>query len=252
MKKLLIANWKSNPDSPGRAVLLAQKIEKGIPSRNVEVVVAPPFPYLIPVAKALKKALLGAQDTFWEDTGPYTGEVSWRHLKHCGVEYIIVGHSERRIYLGETDEMINKKVLALLEQGLRPVLCIGEHEREGNEMPPIVGHQLKEALKGVKKQYLKNLVVAYEPVWAISTMPGARSDTPDNAFRALVYIRRLLSGLFGRSLADKVRIIYGGSVNSQNISGFLSEGKMDGALVGGASLDPKEFSLILKNSSKFK
>lgn len=250
MSKIIIANWKSNPDAPGRAVLLAQKIEKGIPSRNIEVVVAPPFPYLIPVAKALKKGHLGAQDAFWEDIGPYTGEVSWHHLKHCGVEYVIVGHSERRIYLGETDEMINKKVLALLGRALRPVLCIGEHEREGNEIPPIVGHQLASALKGVKKQHLKNLVVAYEPVWAISTMPGARSDTPDNAFRALVYIRRLLSDLFGRNLADKVRIIYGGSVNSQNISGFLSEGKMEGALVGGASLDPKEFAILLKNAVK--
>lgn len=252
MSKLIIANWKSNPDSPGRAVLLAQKIERSIYSRDAEVVVAPPFPFLIPVGKVLKKAKLGAQNVFWEDTGPYTGEVSWRHLKHCRASYVIVGHSERRIHLGETDEMINKKVLALLLHGPKPVLCVGEHERESNEIPAIVGHQMKSALAGVKKQQVKNLTIAYEPVWAISTMPGARTVTPDNAFRAMVYIRRILSDLFGRALAEKVRIIYGGSVGAENISVFLREGKMQGALVGGASLDPREFALLLKNALKAK
>ncbi len=250
MKPLIIANWKCNPDSPRRAVLLAQKIERAIGrARNVEVVIAPPYPFLVQVRRVLKKVKLGAQNVFWEDLGPYTGEVSWRQLKHLGVQYVIIGHSERRRYLEETDEMINKKVLATLDHGLIPVLCVGEWERSGNEIPAVVGEQLKRALKRVEPSRIKNLVVAYEPVWAISTNPGARADTPDSAFRALVYLRRLLASLCSRRAAEAVRIIYGGSVNAQNIYPFLKEGKMQGALVGGASLFPQEFAKIVVRAS---
>lgn len=248
-RPLIAANWKANPDSPGRAVLLAQKIEKAlVRAKNAEVVIAPPHPFLAQVGAVLKKARLGAQNMFWEDTGPYTGEISWRQLKHLKVEYVIIGHSERKFYLGETDEMINKKVRAALENGLKPILCVGESERHGNDIPSVVGEQLKNALAGVKKNFLKNLTVVYEPVWAISTTPRARPDTPDNAFRAKLYIKKVIAGIFGKNSAERVRIIYGGSVNPQNIGGFIKDGQMDGALVGGASLKPDEFAKIVEFS----
>lgn len=250
---LIIANWKSNPDSPGRAVVLARKVEKKITQfRKVETVIAPPYPFLLSVGRVLKKSRLGAQNTFWGDVGPYTGEVSWHQLKHLGVTHVMVGHSERKLYLGETDEMINKKVRALLTNGLIPILCIGEREREGREIPAVVGKQLKNALHGVKRSHIKNLVIAYEPIWAISTNPGARPDTTDSAFRALVYIRKVLTDLYDRKSANMVRIIYGGSVNAENIGPFLREGKMEGALVGGASLKPEEFIKIVKNAASIK
>lgn len=252
-KHLIVANWKANPDSPGRAVLLAEKIERGVYKyRNVEVVIAPSFPFLAPVAKVIKKTKLGAQNVFWGDLGPYTGEVSWHQLKHFGVQYVIVGHSERKLHLGETDDLINKKVRALLEHGMKPILCVGERERGGTEIPPVVGDQLKRALRGAKKNHLKNLTIAYEPVWAISTMPGAKPDMPDNAFRVMVFIRKIIAGLYGSKVAGGVRIIYGGSVNGKNIVPFLSEGKMQGALVGGASLRPGEFINITRQADKMR
>ncbi len=247
VKPLIIANWKANPDSPGRAVLLAKKIELGIRKfRNVEVVIAPPFPFLAPVAKVVKKIKLGAQDAFWGDIGPYTGEVSWHQLKHFGVQYVIVGHSERKLHLGETDDLINKKIRVLLGHDMSPILCVGERERSGKEIPALLGEQIKKALKEVKKNHLKNLTIAYEPIWAISTMPGAKPDIPDNAFRAMVYIRKVIAGLYGTKVAGAVRVIYGGSVNEKNIVAFLREGKMEGALVGGASLRPGEFNSMVK------
>lgn len=253
VKPLIIANWKMNPDSPGRAVLLARKIERGMVGvRNVDVVVAPPFPFLYGVGRVLKRSKLGAQNVFWGDVGPYTGEVSWHQLKHLGVQYVIVGHSERRIYLGETDDMVNKKIKSVLDHGLGAVLCIGERERVGNEIPSVVGEELRSALKGVRGSRLKNLTIAYEPLWAISTTPGARADTPDSAFRAKVYIKRTLVRLYGSRVAAGVCIIYGGSVGEKNISGFLREGRMEGALVGGASLRPDEFISIVKQAAKIK
>lgn len=252
-RPLIIANWKMNPDSSGRAVLLARKIERGVARvRNVDVVVAPPFPFLYGVGRVLKKAKLGAQNVFWADIGPYTGEVSWHQLKHMGVQYVIVGHSERRIHLGETDDMVNKKVRSILEHDLGVVLCVGERERVGNEIPSIVGEELRNALRGVKRSYLKNLTIAYEPIWAISTTPDARADTPDNAFRAKVYIKRTMVKLYGSRVAAGARIIYGGSVGEKNIAGFLGDGKMEGALVGGASLRPDEFISIVKQAAKIK
>lgn len=251
MKKLIIANWKMNPDAPGRAVLLANKIERSLSRiRNVEVVIAPPFPFLLPIAGIIKRATLGAQNVYWQDTGSYTGEVSWHQLKHLKVNYVIIGHSERRIFLGETDEMVNNKIRVLLENGMKPILCVGEQDRIDDDIPEVVGKQIQAALKGIKKNIIKNLVIAYEPVWAISTMPHARPDTPINAFRATIYIRKIISELYGRSISEQIKIIYGGSVKAKNIAGFLEEGRMQGALVGGASLDAGEFSEIVMVASR--
>ena len=250
-KKLIVANWKMNPASEKGAILNAEKIEKAaMVSKNTDVVVAPPFPFIISVGKALKKAKLGAQDVFWEEKGAFTGEISCQQLKNINVQYVIIGHSERRIFLAESDESVNKKVNAALKNGLRAILCVGERERNVyNEIPEIVGEQLEKALDGVKKPaLLKNLIVAYEPVWAISTMSGARPDTPDNAFRARMYLRKVLTKLYGATHGGSVKIIYGGSVNTGNVSGFLGEGTMQGALVGSASLDPIQFGEIVKNA----
>lgn len=249
-KPIIIANWKSNPSSEKEAILLAKKIEDGILNfRNVEIVVAVPFPFISSLRNSLKKIKLGAQNVFWEDCGPYTGEVSWRQLKNIGVKFIIIGHSERKIYLNETDDMINKKIKAVVWAGMHAILCIGERERIENDIPAIVGDQLRNALAGIKKNFIKNIIIAYEPIWAISTQSGSSPDTPDSAFRAMVYIRKIISDLYGRNIGDGARIIYGGSVNSRNISSFLKEGKMMGALVGGASLDAGEFIKLVKNIS---
>lgn len=254
MKKIIVANWKMNPDTPGRAAALAAKYRNIEVStfRNIELVAAPPFLFLIPVAGALPKGIkLGSQDAFWADVGPYTGETSPHQLKHLKVEYVIIGHSERRIHVGETDEMINKKVRAVLENGLSAILCIGERERTGRDIPSLVGEQIKSALAGVKKQLLKNVVIAYEPVWAISTIPGTKgADTPDSAFRARIYIVKILTELFGQSAVKTIRIIYGGSIGASNAALFLGEGRMDGLLVGGGSLYPKEFAGIVRASAR--
>lgn len=249
-KPLIIANWKMNPPTVKEAVLLAHGIERGASRyRNVEVIVAPPFHFLMSLGRVLKRVHLGAQDSAWAEAGPYTGEVSWLQLQSIGVRHVIVGHSERRLHMGETDDMIQKKVDALLRHGMTPIVCIGERMRIGNDIPAVVGDQLKTALNGIARRVVKNLVVAYEPIWAISTVPGARPDTPDNAFRTKVYIQKILTGLYGRAAAQAVRIIYGGSVRSENAAPFLKEGKMDGALVGGASLDSGEFIRIIHASS---
>ncbi len=250
-KPLVVANWKMNPDAPGRAAVLANKIERSIASiRGVEVVIAPPFPFLLPVAAVIKRAKLGSQDAYWEDAGAHTGEVSWHQLKHMRVMHVIVGHSERRFMMGETDEMIRHKVAALAENSMTPILCVGERERKSDGIPDIVGAQIEAALTGIKKTYLKNLVIAYEPVWAISTTPNSRPDTPANALRAMMYIRDAVSRLFDRVTGDDVRVIYGGSVTGGNITGFLEEGRMQGALVGGASLDPVEFKKIVTAAAR--
>src|SRR3989344_257322 len=251
MKKLVIANWKAHPENAAKARALAQDTEVAIAAyKNAEVVIAPPFPFLPVVGSLLTRARLGSQDV-WGAEGPYTGMVSARQLKSLGVGYVIVGHSERRIHAGETDEMIHRKVAAVLRRGLKPVLCIGERERQGGEVPVIVGVQLSSALKGLKKEWLGRLIVAYEPVWAISTAAGSTgAATPDSAFRARIYIEKTLVSLFGARTARDVRIIYGGSVTPVNIAAFLAESRMNGVLVGSASLDAKKFGQIVRSAAE--
>ncbi len=251
LKTLIIANWKANPKTVRRAVALARAADLEISSasrrnRNIELVIAPPFPFLVPVKGVLTRAMLGAQDVFWEPQGPYTGEVGTALLKNIGVRYVILGHSERRMHLGETDEMVARKVRAALDAGIIPVVCVGERTREGNDIPPVVGDQVRAALRNVKKNHAGRLVIAYEPVWAISTHPRARPDRPESAFRAAVYIRKVAAAALGRAAAEKIRVIYGGSVNAENITGFLREAGMAGALVGSASLRPEEFKKLLR------
>lgn len=247
-RPIIIANWKMNPLTFQEAEkLLLDLLPEAAKNKKVEVVICPPFVWLTDLSHKYKKSVVfGGQNVFWKDSGPYTGEISPQMLKSSGVSYVIIGHSERKIHLGETDEMINKRLKAALEAGLVSVLCIGEKERSGDGIPAVVGEQLKKALEGVGKKSVKKLIVAYEPVWAVSTMPGSQADNPDNAFRAMIFIRKVLTDLYDRKTAEGVKIIYGGSVSSVNIASFFKEGKMEGVLVGGASLDAQEFTKIVK------
>lgn len=258
-KLLIIANWKMNPPSTAKALSLTHKIEKGIPkTTNAEVVIAPPFPFLLPVASALKKSKLGAQNMFWEKEGARTGEISNMMLKNIHVSYCIIGHSERRA-LGETDEQINKKIKAALMSRIIPVLAIGEKKRiPESSMRRVLETQLKKDLGGISKIAFKNGVIAYEPVWAIGT---GLSATPEHARKALHMIQEILIKLWktpkeslrdptGQAKNVRTRILYGGSVNAKNAGPFVSKkgGGMDGMLVGGASLNAKEFTGVIKSA----
>jgi len=249
MKKLIIANWKENPNSITEAVSLAQQIDKGIGKANkAEVVIAPPFPFLSAVGKVLKRAKLGAQNVFWEDKAAHTGEISPRMLKSSGVKYAIIGHSERR-RLGETDEMINKKISASLKAELKVILCVGESlnvRRRGlSASKNFVKGQLKKDLKGLHSTFYilhSRIIVAYEPIWAISTNKNARPDKPEDALEMIKLIKQFCHSHFA---IRNLPVLYGGSVNSKNAKNFLQYKEIDGALVGGASLKPDEFGKIV-------
>ena len=242
MNKLIVANWKMNPKTEKEAISLAKAEDKR------GVVIAPPFVFLSSLRDVLKKASLGAQDVFWENPrqgGVYTGEMSARMLKKSGVKYVIIGHSQRRS-LGETDKMINKKVKTALETGLKVILCVGENLNircKGKKaVENFIQKQLKDDLAGIRnwKLVIRNLFIAYEPVWAISTNKGARADTKEDAAEMIKFIKKFLV----LSLKLKVKVLYGGSVNSKNAKGFLEIS--DGLLVGGASLKSVEFLKILR------
>lgn len=250
MRKLVIANWKMHPKSPRDAARLAHFVGRELKKvRNVEVVLAPPFLYIPIVLGVIKRDAglkIAAQDTFYENGGAYTGEISPLQLKASGARFVIVGHSERRA-LGETDEVVNKKIKAVLESGMRAVLCVGEKEKERDVVfPKIIREELHEGLRKIKKSLLKNLVIAYEPIWAIGT---GRPDTPKDVYEMTVLIRRELYRMFGKKIAKRVPILYGGSVTFRNAAEFVEKGAVDGLLVGGASLNPKSFVKIIKEVS---
>ena len=254
MKKIIIANWKMNPVSPRDALRLASKVGRGVKKiKNVEVVLAPSFIHLSLISNLslpTSHFKLCAQDVFWESPpaggGAYTGEISPAQLKAYGVKLVIVGHSERRA-LGETDKIVNKKLKAVLGKNMRAVLCVGEKEKEKDEaFPRIVRDELHFGLKKIKKSLLKNLAIAYEPIWAIGS---GRADTPQDIYEMSLMIKRELYRMLGRSVALKIPILYGGSVNEKNAKTFVKEGGVDGLLVGGASLNHKKFVKIVKDIS---
>ena len=247
MKKLIIANWKMNPQTPRDALRLAREIARGVKGvKNVEVVLAPPFIYssLITRNSSLR---LGAQDVFYEKAGAYTGETSAGQLKTSGVKYVIVGHSERRA-LGETNEIINKKLKAVLGAGMRAVLCVGEAERQKEvAFPKIIRDELYEGLSHIKKPLFRNLIIAYEPIWAVGT---GRADTPKNVYEITTIIRRELYRMVGKRIASKIPVLYGGSVDEKNAANFVARGAVDGLLVGGASLNAEKFVRIVNEVAK--
>ena len=249
-KRLVIANWKMNPVSAKEAEKLFTNISKNIPSlKKAEVIICPPFLFLDKVKNITKKIVLGAQDCFPGNTGPFTGEISGEMLLGAGVKYVILGHSERR-ELGESNILINKKIKSALSIGLIPVLCVGDKERDENhEYFNFVKVQVEECLNGIQKNLLEKVIIAYEPIWALSTTLGRKDSTADDSREMNVFIRKILTDKFGAK-TEMPRIIYGGSVNEKNILEFMTNGGIDGVLVGGASLDSKKFLEIINITEK--
>ena len=247
MKKFyLIGNWKMNPATQKQANQLALSILRGVNklrTKNVEVVICPPFSFLEEVNKKLSRNVkLGAQDIFFEDSGAYTGEISPSMLRDVGVKYVIVGHSERRRFLNETNETINKKLKAVLKNKMTPILAIGEKEKEGQGSIQEIKDQLSFALDGLKTSEVKKIIFVYEPVWAISGGDkNHKAAEPNGVFGMKIFIKKILTYLYNKRLAENVPIIYGGSSNASNVKEFVYDGEMDGALPGSASLDAEEF-----------
>lgn len=251
MRRTLIAgNWKMHK-TPSEAVVLAEDVVRKLStSDGIEAIVCPPFTALEAVSRVVagSKVSLGAQDLHWAKEGAYTGEVSAAMLRDVGCRYVIIGHSERRQYFGETDESVNRKSLAALANGLIPIICVGETlpEREAGRANEIVGVQLKGALSGCSPREARALALAYEPVWAIGT---GRTATPSQAEEMHAHVRMTIAGLFGADVAKEVRILYGGSVKPENARELLQRSEIDGALVGGASLQADSFASIV-NAAK--
>ena len=242
-------NWKMFK-TVSEAVLFVKELRGLVRDlTEVEVVIAPPFTALHAVAEAARNTKVGvaAQNVYWEREGAFTGEVSPVMVKEAGAEYAIIGHSERRRLFGETDAIINRKILAAAAAGLTPIVCVGEtlEERERNATVEILDRQITGGLDNVTSEQVAELVVAYEPVWAIGT---GRNATASQAGEAHAYIRTRLRQGFGGDAADRCRVIYGGSVKPDNIAALITEPDVDGALVGGASLDVKSFLDIVTRS----
>ncbi|MDP3727038.1 MAG: triose-phosphate isomerase [bacterium] len=250
MKPLIVANWKMNPSSERVAKAMFRRLRRKLTGvSGVEIAVAPPFPYLT-IGRGGRPFRLAAQDVFWENAGAYTGEVSPAILADLGVSYVIVGHSERRRILGEDDGMVNRKVRAVLAADMAPIVAVGEERSEAEEVVPnSLSLELAAALHGVPRRLLRRVIVMYEPVWAISGTPGSKPASPDHATRRAIYLRKLLTKLAGRRIADAVRIMYGGSVSAANAANFISRDVrgMDGLVVGVASLDADEFAAIARS-----
>jgi triosephosphate isomerase len=243
----MAGNWKMHK-TVSEAVDFVTRLQKKLGDWDeTEAVVAPPFVALAPVAERLNgtKIALAAQDCFWEKKGAFTGEVSPPMLRDVGCQYVIIGHSERRAYFGETDETVNKKVKAVLSYELHPIICVGEslQERERGDTFKIVERQMKEGLKGLDAAAVQMIVIAYEPIWAIGT---GKTATPEQAQEIHAFIRELIATLFDSEGAEKVRIQYGGSVKPDNVDELMAQRDIDGALVGGASLEVDSFARIVR------
>lgn len=248
MRKVIIAgNWKMNK-TKGEAIQFIQEVKDSIPSSNkVEAVVCSPDLFIDALVESSKGSnlVIGAQNMHFEEKGAFTGETSPLALKDLGVTYVIVGHSERRELFGETDESVNKKVHAAFKHGLIPIICVGEtlQEREAGETAQIVTGQVKAALTGLTEEQVAASVIAYEPIWAIGT---GKTASADDANETCAVIRQAVEEVFSETVADAIRIQYGGSVNPANIAELLNQPHIDGALVGGASLDPTSFVQLVE------
>ncbi|MFA5773592.1 MAG: triose-phosphate isomerase [Candidatus Paceibacterota bacterium] len=244
MRKIVIANWKMNPQSQKEAEVLFRAIVKSKNSKKIDVVICPPVLYIEKLNKISSKMVLGAQNIFYEKKGPFTGEISAGMLKDIGVEYIIIGHSERRS-LGETNLDVNKKIKTALSCGLKPVVCVGEIERDENHKYfNIIKNQIEECLGGLSKSMLSKIIIAYEPVWALSTTLGHKDATSLDSCEMSIFIKKIISDKFGLKIIMP-RIIYGGSVDDKNCADFLINGGVSGVLVGGASLNADKFLKII-------
>lgn len=251
-KKIVAANWKMNmmQGEAGRFIE-AFALDLG-DITDVDVVIIPPFTALVKVCESLTKTpniKVGAQNMYWERNGAFTGEISSAMLRDLFVRYVVVGHSERRALFGETDEVVNRKARAAHEAGLRPIVCIGEtlDQRDHGNVEKILSIQLRGSLAGLEPKELLETVIAYEPVWAIGT---GRNATPAQAQEAHAFIRHTLREMSDEATADRIRIQYGGSVKPENAGELMSQPDIDGALVGGASLEARSFAQIVKAAQR--
>jgi triosephosphate isomerase len=247
-KKIVAANWKMNMTQAESAEFVRSLLLDLGDIREVDVVIVPPFTAIAKVMESLGSAQnlkVGAQNMHWERSGAFTGEISAALLRDIFVRYVVLGHSERRALFGETDEIVNKKVRAAHEATLRPIVCVGEtlEERDKGKVEKVLSKQLKGSLAGLSPKDLHETVIAYEPVWAIGT---GRNATPAQAQEAHAFIRKTLGEISDESTADKIRIQYGGSVKPGNARELMSQPDIDGALVGGASLEARSFAEIVK------
>lgn len=245
-RKVIAGNWKMNM-LPNEAINFIQELTPLVKDTKNDVVLCVPyidlFYSLLHVQDTNIK--IGAQNMHWEEKGAYTGEVSAQMLKSIGVEYVIIGHSERRQYFNETDETVNKKIKSALLHGLKPIVCVGEtlEQREAGETEKIVTNQIAKAFEGIASENLENIIVAYEPIWAIGT---GKTATKEDANNTIMQIRKKLAEIYGQNEAEGVIIQYGGSVKSSNAKELFEMSDIDGGLVGGASLKAEEFSKIVK------
>ncbi len=251
MRKPIIAgNWKMN-NTPSQAVELINAIKPLVADAKCDVVVCPTFVCLDAASKALSESnvALGAQNIHFEEKGAFTGEISASMLKELNVEYVVIGHSERRQYFGETDEVVAKRTLAASNAGITPIVCVGEtlKEREANITFETVGRQVKVDLSLLSGEQVANAVIAYEPVWAIGT---GLTATSEQAEEVIAFIRNTVKEVYGENVADSVRIQYGGSMNAKNAAELMAMPNIDGGLIGGASLKAPDFSVIVEAASK--
>ncbi len=239
-----MGNWKLNPSSLNDAVALAAGVSHALKPEDYErVVILPPFIFLEELVKRFKHIQWGAQDVFWVEKGAYTGEISWPMLKDAGINWVLVGHSERRRLFGETDEDVNKKIKAGLAADFKVIMAVGELQ-QGDQAEEVL-KSFKKSAAGADESKLDKLTVAYEPVWAISTTPGAKADSPARSNQIIGELKHAAFKIFGEA-SKKIKFLYGGSVNYENAIKFLSEPYIDGTLVGSASLNAKDFSEIIK------
>ncbi|NMM54655.1 triose-phosphate isomerase [Paenibacillus aquistagni] len=249
MRKPIIAgNWKMFKTVP-EALEFVEQAKGKAEVEGVESVICAPFTNLPALVEAVKgtSIKIGAQNLHFEDSGAFTGEISGVMLKDLGVDYVIIGHSERRAYFAETDEIVNKKVVAAFRHGLTPIVCVGEslEERESGKTNDVCNVQTVAAFEGLSADQAKQVVVAYEPIWAIGT---GKSSTAADANETISYIRSVIAGLYSSEVAEAVRIQYGGSVKPENVREYMSESDIDGALVGGASLQPASYISLVEGA----
>ena len=244
-KKVIAGNWKMNM-LPNEAIAFIEEFTPLVKDTENEVVLCVPYTDLFYALLTAQNTniKIGAQNMHWKETGAYTGEVSAKMLKAIGVEYVIIGHSERRQYFNETDETVNLKLKAAFENELKPIICVGEtlEERETGTTVEIITSQTRLALEGLTDEQVKNTIIAYEPIWAIGTGKTATSEDANNSIKE---IRKEIEKIYGKDVADCVIIQYGGSVKSSNAKELFNMSDIDGGLVGGASLKPDEFAKIV-------
>lgn len=249
MRKPIIAgNWKMNKTAAECRELITALAPK-VKDAKCDVVVCVPFTDIALAAELTKgtNIKVGAQNIAWADSGAFTGEISAAMLKEAGAEYVIIGHSERRQYFGETDKSVNARLVQALKTGFKPIVCVGETlaEREGEKTEAVCRTQVTGAFEGISATDAANVVIAYEPVWAIGT---GKTATDEQANETIGFIRSVVKELYGEKLADGMRIQYGGSMNAKNVAGLMAQSEIDGGLIGGASLKPDDFAVIVNTA----